>query len=124
MEWYKKALSQWKDFDGRARRKEYWMFTLFNLIFIIAAGIIDRVTGLANDLTGIGPVYVIYVVAMFIPSIAVAIRRLHDIGKPGWWLLLVIIPVIGGLWLLYLMVQDSEPGDNQYGPNPKLAEVI
>lgn len=107
MKWYKKVLSQYADFNGRARRKEYWMFALFNIIFIFIAAAIDRITGLANEMTGIGPLYGLYLLGVFIPSIAVAIRRLHDIGKSGWWLALSLIPLIGGIWLLVLMVGDG-----------------
>lgn len=124
MNWYKKVLSQFADFKGRARRQEYWMFVLVNILFIIAAGIIDRVTGLANETTGIGPFYSLYVLAVFIPSIAVAIRRLHDTGRSGWWLALVLIPIIGGVWLLYLMALEGQRGDNQYGPDPKATDLF
>jgi uncharacterized membrane protein YhaH (DUF805 family) len=119
MNWYKKVMSQYADFKGRARRQEYWMFVLFNLLFIAAAGIIDRVTGLANEMTGIGPVYSLYVLAVFIPSIAVSIRRLHDIGKSGWWIALALLPIIGAIWLLVLMVKEGQRGENQYGADPK-----
>lgn len=113
MEWYLKALRQYADFEGRARRKEYWMFTLFNLIFVILALVIDGLIGTGAIL------YFIYVLATLIPNLSVSVRRLHDVGKSGWMYLIALIPLVGFIWLLVLLVTDSEPGDNIYGPNPK-----
>jgi uncharacterized membrane protein YhaH (DUF805 family) len=119
MNWYLKVLKQYADFNGRARRKEYWMFVLFNLIFALIAMILDNILGIAMDDIGYGPLYGIYALAVFIPGLAVAVRRLHDIGKSGWMILIALIPLIGAIWLLVLMVTDSNPGENQYGQNPK-----
>lgn len=119
MNWYLKVLKQFADFTGRARRKEYWMFVLFNLIFAIAAMILDNILGISIEGIGYGPIYGLYILATLIPGIAVSVRRLHDIGKSGWMFLIVLIPVIGAIWLLVLMATDSNPGANQYGPYPK-----
>ncbi len=120
MNWYLEALKKYAVFSGRARRKEYWMFALFNLIITIVASIIDStVFGTAFD--GFGPLYSIYTLAVLIPALAVSVRRLHDIGKSGWFLLIVFIPIIGAIWLLVLTCTDSQSGDNPYGPNPKAA---
>lgn len=119
MNWYLKVLRQYADFNGRARRQEYWMFVLFNVIFGIVAMVLDNILGLANPMVGYGPLYGIYSLAVLIPGLAVAARRLHDVGKSGWMLLISLIPLIGGIWLLVLLASDSHPGDNQYGPNPK-----
>jgi uncharacterized membrane protein YhaH (DUF805 family) len=119
MNWYLKVLRQYADFSGRARRTEYWMFVLFNFIFLIVAMILDNVLGTTVWVLPYGWFYFLYVLAVFIPSLAVAARRLHDIGKSGWMLLLILIPVIGGIWLLVLMVTEGKPGPNEYGPNPK-----
>jgi uncharacterized membrane protein YhaH (DUF805 family) len=119
MNWYLKVLKQYADFNGRARRKEYWMFVLFNMIFAIVAMILDNVLGIAMEGIGYGPLYGLYVLAIIIPSIAVGVRRLHDIGKSGWMYLITFIPLIGPFWLLLLMTTDSNPGENQYGENPK-----
>jgi len=119
MNWYFKVLKQYADFNDRARRKEYWMFVLFNLIFSVIAMILDNVFGIALEGIGYGPLYGIYLLAIILPSLAVAVRRLHDIGKSGWMILITLIPLIGGIWLLVLLATDSNPGDNQYGPNPK-----
>ena len=119
MNWYLKVLKQYADFKGRARRKEYWMFILFNIIFGGIAMILDSVFGIAIEGVGYGPLYGVYVLVLFIPGLAVAVRRLHDIGKSGWMILIALIPVIGAIWILVLMVTDSNPGENLYGANPK-----
>ena len=123
MNWYLKVLKQYADFSGRARRKEYWMFVLFNMIFAIVAAILDNVLGIAMEGTGYGPLYGIYALAVLIPGLAVAVRRLHDVGKSGWMILITLIPLIGAIWLLVLLVTDSNLGENQYVQNPKEATV-
>ncbi len=120
MNWYLKVLKQYADFNGRARRMEYWMFVLFNMMIAIILLIIDNVIGIAFEDIGYGPLYLLYCLAIIIPSLAVAVRRLHDSGKSGWWILISFIPIIGGIWLLVLFLMDSDPGDNEYGPNPKV----
>jgi uncharacterized membrane protein YhaH (DUF805 family) len=119
MNWYLKVLKQYADFNGRARRKEYWMFVLFSMIFSILATVLDNVLGIAMEGIGYGPLYGLYLLAIIIPSIAVGVRRLHDIGKSGWMMLISFIPLIGGIWLLVLFVTDGNPGENEYGANPK-----
>jgi uncharacterized membrane protein YhaH (DUF805 family) len=116
MHWYQEALRKYADFATRSRRMEYWMFLLFNCIINIILSVIAVMIGMR----WISYVYSIFV---FIPSIAVSVRRLHDSGRSGWWLLLIFIPVIGWLALLYFYLVDSAPGDNQYGPNPKAVAV-
>jgi len=135
MNWYTKVLQQYVDFNGRARRKEYWMFVLFNMIFAIVAITLDNVLGLsggsyeaaeasASVMFESGPIYMVYSLAVLLPSLAVSVRRLHDVNKSGWWLLISLIPIIGGIWLLILFVRDSQAGKNQYGPNPKGVEPM
>ena len=119
MNWYLKVLKQYADFNGRARRKEYWMFILFNMIFTIVAMVLDNVLGIAMEGIGYGPLYGLYLLAIIIPSITVGVRRLHDIGKSGWMMLISLIPLIGGIWLLVLFVTDGNPDENEYGANPK-----
>jgi len=113
MSWYLEALRNYAKFSGRARRSEYWFFVLFYLIFGLVAGVVDGLVG--SD----GFVSVIYLLAMFIPSLSVTVRRLHDTDRSGWWLLISFIPLIGAIVLLVFTVLDSTPGQNQYGPNPK-----
>lgn len=116
MNWYLKCLRQYADVSGRARRSEYWFFVLFNFFAGIVLGVLALVLKT--------PVLTwIYQVAIFIPSLAVCVRRLHDIGKSGWFLLISLIPIIGAIWLLVLYCQDSQPGTNQWGANPKEEEV-
>lgn len=119
MNWYLAVLKNYTGFNGRARRKEYWLFALFNLIFSFGAIWLDNLAGTAMPDLGYGPIYGIYLLAILIPGLAVSVRRLHDIGKSGWMLLVGIIPIIGALWLLILMCTDSDAGENQYGTNPK-----
>ena len=120
MYWYLKCLKQYADFNGRARRKEYWMFALFNFIFIFITSILDFIIGLNNLIfVGIGPFYFLYTIAVIVPGLAVGIRRLHDVGKSGWYILLALIPIIGWIWVFVLFVTDSQEGENEYGPDPK-----
>jgi len=119
MDYYILAFKKYLDFSGRSRRAEYWYFVLFNLIFLFVTMFLDSKMGLKFSGQSFGVIYVIYAVACILPSIAVAVRRLHDVGKSGWMLLLSLIPIVGGIWLLILYVRDSEPVDNKYGPNPK-----
>jgi uncharacterized membrane protein YhaH (DUF805 family) len=123
MEWYLKVLKQYAVFTGRARRKEYWMFVLFNIIAVLVLAWVDGLTGTLNPMTGYGLLSGLYSLAVLLPAIGVSIRRLHDTGRSGWWLLLAFIPLVN-LILLVFMVFDSQPGDNQYGPNPKEAPVV
>lgn len=115
MSWYLKVLQNYAVFDGRARRKEYWMFALVNFCVSLLLTLVDLAAfGGLQILSGI------YGLAILVPSIAVSVRRLHDIGKSGWYLFISLIPLIGGIWLLILTVTDSDEGANQYGENPKL----
>ncbi len=105
--------------EGRARRSEYWYFVLFEFLLMLAFGIIISI-----GFDFIKWVQMIVSIALIVPGITVSVRRLHDIGKSGWALLLILIPVIGAFILLYFHVLDSQAGDNQYGPNPKDQDVI
>ncbi|NOU99408.1 DUF805 domain-containing protein [Paenibacillus planticolens] len=113
MGWYLKVLNNYVGFSGRARRTEYWMFVLFSVIVSIILAILESLLGLKSVLTGI------YSLVVLLPSLAVAFRRLHDTGKSGWWILLGLIPLIGAIILIVFYCQDSEPNENEYGPNPK-----
>ena len=122
MNWYLKVLKQYADFSGRARRTEYWMFTLFNVIIIFALALV-MTAGIAagsSFLSVIGIVlYYGYALAIIVPSLAVGVRRLHDIGKSGWYYFIGFIPLVGAIILLVWFCQDSQAGENEYGPNPK-----
>ena len=108
-------------FSGRARRSEYWYFVLFTIIVGIVASIIDTILGTKAS-NGAGLIYAIAELALLLPGIAVAVRRLHDTSRSGWWLLLGLIPIIGSIVLIVFFVQDSH-GENQYGPSPKALDA-
>jgi uncharacterized membrane protein YhaH (DUF805 family) len=120
MSWYIKVLKKYAVFSGRAKRKEYWMFVLFNFIFALVASLIDLGIGLLTfAVFGLGLLSILYALAVFVPGLAVSVRRLHDVGKSGWYLLINLIPIAGPIWFLVLVCTDSQPGDNKYGSNPK-----
>jgi len=120
MEWYLKVVrDNYANFSGRARRKEYWMFLLFNMIFAFAAVVLDNVLGLNFMYIGYGWIYMIYSLAVIIPAWAVSFRRLHDVGKSGWFCLICFIPLIGAIWFIVLMCTDGDKAENTYGPSPK-----
>lgn len=119
MKWYVKVLSNYVNFSGRARRKEFWMFFLFNLIIIFG---LSFLLAFIEDLIDyeLGPIILgIYLLAIFIPYFALISRRLHDTGKSGWYFLVYFIPFIGGIWFLILMATNGDVGPNKYGPDPK-----
>ena len=107
-------------FTGRARRREFWMFVLFNLVVSIVLNIAAQI--LAN-LPAIGIIFgfipLLYSLAILLPSLGLGIRRLHDTNRSGWWLLIGLIPLVGLIVLIVFAVQEGTPGDNQFGPNPK-----
>lgn len=113
MQWYLKVLQNYVGFQGRATRTEYWMFVLFSFIASIILEILQRVLHLGQFLTSL------YSLAVLLPSLAVSMRRLHDTGRTGWWILIGLIPIIGTIILLVFMCLDSQEGENKYGLNPK-----
>jgi uncharacterized membrane protein YhaH (DUF805 family) len=132
MDWYLMVWRKYAEFDGRSRRKEYWMFVLFNFLAILALAAIGGVgLAISEDYGGILFVPLgIYVLATIIPGLAVGVRRLHDTGKSGWLLLVFMlvgmipfIGLIGAIIQIVFMCQDSDPGTNQYGPNPKYPDL-
>jgi uncharacterized membrane protein YhaH (DUF805 family) len=118
MDWYFTVLKKYAVFTGRARRKEYWMFTLFNFI----VGLVLTIVELVTKSFGITVLSYLYSFAVLLPGIAVTVRRLHDAGHSGWWIFIGLIPLIGAIVLLVMMVEDSEPDENRYGPNPKTGD--
>ncbi|MCL2919875.1 DUF805 domain-containing protein [Shewanella litorisediminis] len=111
MEYYIGAWKKYADFTGRARRKEFWMFFLFNLIVSVGMNLVDMALG--SMLVG-----TLYSLAVFLPSLAIGARRLHDTGRSGWWQLIALIPIIGIIVLIVFYCQDSQD-ENDYGENPK-----
>ena len=122
MNWYLEVLKKYAVFNGRARRKEYWYFFLISTVISIFLALIDSFTGTISEEAGLGLLSGIYALAVLIPGLSVTVRRLHDTDRSGWWILIGLIPIIGGIALLIFMVLDSTPGDNQYGPNPKVEQ--
>ena len=120
MKWYLAGLMKYTVFSGRARRKEYWFFVLFSLILLFVAALLDNLFKINFHGFPYGWIYELYSLAVIIPGLAVHVRRLHDIGKSGWWCFIGLIPLVGGIWLLVLFCRDSQPGENKYGPNPKM----
>ena len=129
MDWYLKVLQQYADFSGRARRKEYWMFLLFHLIFAGLLGFLIFYTAdeytydddlyKSNSYSIFNWLFLIYILGTLIPSIAVTVRRLHDIGKSGFWYFITLIPYIGGFWLFILTCMEGENKTNEWGKSPK-----
>jgi uncharacterized membrane protein YhaH (DUF805 family) len=124
MNWYLQVLKKYGQFSGRARRQEFWMFFLFNWIFIIVAIIIDNIAGTTiEDFFPYGLFYFLYVIPIIIPGLAVTVRRLHDVGKSGWFYFIILIPLVGAIWLLILFCTEGVAGLNEYGDNPKELSV-
>lgn len=125
MKWYLIALKKFAVFSGRARRKEYWYFVLFSFITIFLLSILTTIT---NDVSNLAEVSVfssilqIFMLLIIVPGFAVTVRRLHDIGKSGWFCFIVLIP-FGNFWLLFTMTTAGDKGPNKYGPDPKNQEA-
>ena len=114
------VFKNYANFNGRARRSEFWFFALFNLIIYLAASVINYLIASSSDTTSIiGIIYLLYSLATILPSLAVSWRRLHDIGKSGAYILFILIPLVGWIFLLAWFVKDSDMGENRFGPNPK-----
>ena len=122
IDWYLTALKKYAVFSGRARRKEYWWFTLLSLLFIFALGLVEGALGIAPEID-VSVLGTLYILAVAIPWTAVGVRRLHDSGHSAWWLLIGLIPLLGNVILFVFMIEDSDVGQNAYGPNPKTATV-
>ncbi len=116
MNYYLAVIKKYAVFSGRSQRAEYWYFALFNVIITFVLGYVSATLGDKTNMLGN-----IYSLALLIPGLAVGVRRLHDVGKSGWMLLISLIPLIGWIWIIVLMATDSNPGANKYGPNPKKA---
>ena len=106
------VFTNYANFKGRATRSEYWYFVLFNMVVSAV------LSGLAQASNGLAIISVLYSLAVFIPGLAVAVRRLHDVGKSGWWYFIVLVPCVGFIILLLDLIKESQAGDNQYGPYP------
>ncbi len=119
MNWYLIAPKKYAVFSGRSRRKEYWYFYLFYILFIFVLSFIDVMIGTYDEVVEIGLFGGVFVLFMLIPLLATSVRRLHDTDRSGWWLLINLIPLIGVIVFTVFTLQDSKPGENQYGSSPK-----
>lgn len=120
-DWYLKVIRQYVDFSGRARRKEYWFFTLFTTLITLALLCVDAlVLGYRFEPGHFGILANLYGLALLLPSLAVVVRRLHDTNRSGWWILFNLVPLVGPITILVFMCLDSTPGANRFGPNPKV----
>lgn len=113
MNYYLDVLKKYAVFNGRARRKEYWMFFLFNVVIGFVLGFIDSIIG-----TKI--LALLYSLVVLIPGIAVGVRRFHDTNHSGWWWLIGLVPIVGVIILIVLFARDGQSGENRYGPSPKV----
>ena len=118
MSWYISVFRNYDDFSGRARRKEYWLFLLINMAVMCVAAILDYVVG-THEVTRFGVLGLLWLAAIVVPSWAVGVRRLHDSGRSGWWLLVSLVPFIGPLAIIVLILLPGTPGENEYGRNPR-----
>jgi uncharacterized membrane protein YhaH (DUF805 family) len=130
MEWMILPLKRYAQFSGRSRRKEIWLFVLFVFLVGIVAGLLDTALGFGHaeshvSATGAsyswfvnGPVSVIWILGTLIPGISVGVRRLHDIDKSGWWLLISLVPFVGGIILIVFYCLEGTRGPNRFGPDP------
>ena len=120
MSWFFGVYKKYAVFSGRARRKEYWFFSLFLAIAYVLLMIVDGISGTLDPMSDLGLFSGIFALGSILPSIAVSVRRLHDTDRSGWWFLISFIPLIGGIVLLVFLCLDSSPGQNRFGANPKL----
>ena len=109
------CFGKYVDFQGRARRSEYWWFFLFNILMQFATGLVDAVLFGADR---VGGVNVLYSLAVFLPGVAVGVRRLHDIGRSGWWLLVSLVPLVGFIVLIVWLARPGDAGPNRFGADP------
>ena len=121
MHWYIDVLKKYTVFSGRARRKEFWMFFLFSTIISVILAVVDQFMGWQFEMGGdiIGFLSTLYYLAVVVPYLAVIVRRLHDTGRTGWWMLIAFIPFVGVLILLVFLILQGTRGDNRFGPDPK-----
>lgn len=119
MNWFMQALQKYAVFTGRARRTEYWMFALFYVIGGVITSFVDVALGTYSEAGSVGVINTLFLLVLFVPSLAVTVRRLHDTGRSGTWIFIGLIPLVGFIAMLIFTVQESEMGINRYGPNPK-----
>lgn len=123
MDHFKDGIRKYATFTGRATRTQYWMFVLATFVLSIAIGFLGGLLAVITRVSYFTYLSSVFTLFVFVPSIAIGARRLHDTSRSGWWLLLDLIPVIGWIWVFVLMCLDSTSGSNEYGPNMKGIEL-
>ena len=118
MNYYLAVLKKYAVFEGRAGRAEFWYFVLINMAVSMVLSYINRLIN-SGDALSIGYIGFLYSLAVLIPSLAVGVRRLHDIGKSGAWLFIILIPIVGWIWLIVLNAKEGDAGNNEYGAVPQ-----
>ncbi|RSS60834.1 DUF805 domain-containing protein [Streptomyces sp. WAC07061] len=113
MHYYVDVIKRYADFTGRARRREYWMFVLCSIPIMVVAIVLDFALG------SYPVIFYIYNLAVFLPTLGLSVRRLHDTGRSGWWYLISFIPFVGWIAIIVLMALEGHAGPNEYGANPK-----
>lgn len=125
MDYMTLPLKRYAEFEGRSRRMEYWMYFLGVLIAAVVLSIVEGILGMSGMVLGVyGPLTTLLLLATFIPSLAVMVRRFHDQDRSGWFALLVLIPFVGGLIVLVFMLLEGTHGPNRFGPDPKRREAV
>ena len=119
MDWFVTVLKRYAVFSGRAGRPEYWFFTLIYLVAAVVLALIDGILGTVHARAGIGLLSGVFALALFLPALAVTVRRLHDSNRSGWWCLVSLVPLLGPLVLLVLMLLRGSAGPNRFGPAPQ-----
>jgi uncharacterized membrane protein YhaH (DUF805 family) len=118
MNWYLNVLKKYKEFEGRARRREFWYAYLVNILIMALLGGLDLWLGTFDEDSGVGLLHTLYSLAVFLPMLAVQVRRLHDTDRSGWWVLIGLVPVVGWIILVIFSAQKGTEGENEYGDDP------
>ena len=119
MKWFVMGMKNFLQFTGRSRRSEYWYFALVFVPILLLLAFIEISLGWRGEGSGLGPLTGLFAVVMFLPNLALSIRRLHDTGRSGWWILIGFVPILGVIALLYFYASEGDAETNAYGPNPK-----
>ena len=122
MEWATMPLRRYAEFRGRSRRKELWMYFLLTVVATVIARVLDGVLGVMSAAPGVGIFTILTSLALIVPSTAVIVRRLHDTERSGWWYLIGLVPLVGGIVLLIFFLNDGTPCENRFGSDPKAGE--
>jgi uncharacterized membrane protein YhaH (DUF805 family) len=135
MGWYLQTLKRFGDFGGRSRRREFWLFILGNIVLSFVAAALDAALGLGGFTTVTAPGYAgatyvpgiiatVVALVLLVPSLAVEVRRLHDTGRSAWWMLLLLVPLVGPIVLIVFWALEGQRGDNAHGPDPKATQPV